>query len=76
MIILDANMDVLLYRWRCRGYGDPQLKYVRVQRAFLKRIFEKKYFSIDVLVNIDTNDMSLKDTVLKVLTALIKRLRR
>jgi GTPase SAR1 family protein len=35
VIILDASDDVLRERWGLRGYGDPQLRYVRLQRVVL-----------------------------------------
>jgi len=66
VITLDSDVRELLCRWKWRGYGDPQLGYVELQRVFLK----KNYFNIDILIN--TSNMRLKDSLLKVIKTIVK----
>jgi len=68
VIVLNAELSTLLERWRHRGYGDPQLRYVIVQQRFLQRLYI--YANI---VTIDTSNMSLAETIMAVIEAL-KRL--
>jgi len=37
-VLLDTNDHELLRRWCMRGYGDPQLRYVKLQKAFLRKM--------------------------------------
>jgi len=49
-IFLDAEEGTILKRWFTRGYGDPQKKYVNLQRRILPHlceIFSHKYITID-----------------------------
>ncbi len=57
IVVLNASNSVLRRRWRLRGYGDPQLHYVKIQRALLLKIADRGVFIID------TNGLSIADVV-------------
>jgi len=64
VVVLDADLRMLSERWRRRGYGDPQLKYVLMLRWFLRQ----RYLYNDVII--DTSAMSLAKTVVAVVRAM------
>ena len=45
IILLDADRAEIIKRWRRRGYGDPQRRYVMFQRIFLDMIKDRKLFT-------------------------------
>ncbi|MGC8544237.1 MAG: hypothetical protein ACP5NQ_09865, partial [Vulcanisaeta sp.] len=54
VVILNAGDDVLRERWGLRGYGDPQLHYVRLQRvALMSMISDGAVINTDRLSIID-----------------------
>ena len=56
-------------RWRMRVYGDPQLRYVRLQREFLKKVPHDK------LLYVETSDQSIDEIVkltFKAITGLLR----
>ncbi|RLF17222.1 MAG: hypothetical protein DRZ82_10030 [Thermoprotei archaeon] len=69
VVLLDANDRELLRRWRMRGYGDPQPRYVKLQREFLKKIPYSK------VLYIETSNRSIHEVVKLVLKAVVELLR-
>ncbi len=63
VIVLIAADHVLKTRWKLRGYGDPQPKYVKVQRIYFVN-------SIKNTLVIDTNELSINE----IINILIKKL--
>jgi thymidylate kinase len=59
-IFLDAEEDDILRRWSIRGYGDPQRRYVRLQRRALPYLC--KVFSHNSIA-IDTTHKNMEETV-------------
>jgi len=59
-IFLDAEEDSILRRWSIRGYGDPQRRYVRLQRRALPYLC--KVFSHNSIA-IDTTHKNMEETV-------------
>jgi len=68
VIALDADLNVLQERWKRRGYGDPQLRYVIVQQRFIQR----RHVYVDIVIN--TSNMGLAETV-TVVVKVLNRLR-
>jgi len=66
VIVLDADLREILKRWRQRGYGDPQLKYIMIQRRFLLQ----RYFYGDIIIN--TSNMCLAETIMTIIRVLNK----
>jgi GTPase SAR1 family protein len=58
-IVLKADLPELRRRWVMRGYGDPQLRYVLLQNAFLNKL--------DCALHVDTLGMGVKETLYRVL---------
>ncbi|MGC9106846.1 MAG: hypothetical protein ACP5IE_01465 [Infirmifilum sp.] len=56
IVILNACDNTLLKRWSLRGYGDPQLKYVKLQRLFLTN-------HVNNAIIINTDNLNIKDVV-------------
>ena len=67
VIALDADITEIIKRWEKRGYGDPQLKYVKFQRIFLKKL------SYSETIFIDTNNRSISEIVKLILKTLKKK---
>ena len=69
MVMLNVDERNLLLRWRLRGYGDPQLKYVKAQKAFL----ERSLLGIKNFV-VNTNELGPKKTTLIIVGILQKEI--
>jgi len=67
VVLLDADVRELLSRWRVRGYGDPQLRYVKLQRVFLRRIP-----CVEVLY-INTSNRSASEIAVFILRAIMEK---
>ncbi len=68
-IILDSSMDEVMKRWTVRGYGDPQLKYIKMQNLLIRRLLKGSFPTLNAYV-IDTSNMSVRETVSKVIKIL------
>jgi thymidylate kinase len=55
IIILDANYQELLRRWRKRGYGELQWEYILFQKIFLKLLREGMFINEVPIYYIDSN---------------------
>jgi len=44
-ILLDADRVEIIKRWKKRGYGDPQKRYIKFQRIFFGMIKNRKLFT-------------------------------
>jgi GTPase SAR1 family protein len=62
-IVLKADLPELRHRWVMRGYGDPQLRYVLLQYAFLDKL--------DCALHVDTLGMGAKETLYRVLDGVL-----
>jgi len=67
IVLLDANDRELLRRWRMRGYGDPQLRYVKLQKKFLRKM------PYDDVLYVNTNNRSINDVVKLILEAVVEK---
>jgi thymidylate kinase len=63
-VVLTANVSELRHRWKTRGYGDPQLRYVLLQRAFLNKL--------NNALHINTPGIDVKETLHRVLNGVLK----
>jgi thymidylate kinase len=63
-IVLKADLLELRRRWVMRGYGDPQLRYVLLQYAFLNKS--------DHALHVDTSGIDVKETLYRVLDKVLK----
>lgn len=69
-VILDSNIDELFNRWRRRGYGDPQLKYVLFQKTFINKIVTEKLiplhgFKVSYINTSESNENAIIKLVLE-----------
>jgi hypothetical protein len=62
-IVLKADLPELRHRWVMRGYGDPQLRYVLLQNAFLDKL--------DRALHVDTLGMGVKETLYRILDGVL-----
>jgi thymidylate kinase len=63
-IVLKADLPELRHRWVMRGYGDPQLRYVLLQNAFLDKL--------DCALYVDTLGVGVKETLYRILGGVLK----
>ena len=63
-IVLKAGLPELRRRWSIRGYGEPELRYVLLQNAFLDKL--------DYVLHVDTLGMGVKDTLHRILDEVLK----
>ncbi len=63
-IVLKAGLPELRRRWSIRGYGEPELRYVLLQNAFLDKL--------DYVLHMDTLGMGVKDTLHRILDEVLK----
>jgi len=63
-IVLKADLPELRHRWVMRGYGDPQLRYVLLQNAFLDKL--------DCALYVDTLGVGVKETLYRILSGVLK----
>jgi len=63
-IVLKAGLPELRRRWSIRGYGEPELRYVLLQNAFLDKL--------DYVLHGDTLGMGVKDTLHRILDEVLK----
>jgi hypothetical protein len=63
-IVLKAGLPELRRRWSIRGYGEPELRYVLLQNAFLDKL--------DYALHVDTLGMGVKDTLHRILDEVLK----
>ncbi len=63
-IVLKAGLPELRRRWSIRGYGEPELRYVLLQNAFLDKL--------DYVLHVDTLGMGVKDTLHRILNVVLK----
>jgi hypothetical protein len=63
-IVLKAGLPELRRRWSIRGYGEPELRYVLLQNAFLNKL--------DYVLHVDTLGMGVKDTLHRILDEVLK----
>ena len=63
-VVLMANVSELRHRWKTRGYGDPQLRYVLLQYAFLNKLNDA--------LHVDTSGINVKETLHTVLNEVLK----
>jgi broad-specificity NMP kinase len=70
IITLDASEDYLLERWRRRGYGDPQGKYIVFQRVFIEKqlIFGNKLIKGVKTYYIDTSNKGVSDIIKEIIS--------
>ncbi len=64
VVILNTSDDALRKRWGSRGYGDPQLRYVRLQRMVLMSMINN-----GVIIN--TDGLSVVDEVRLIMAKVI-----
>jgi thymidylate kinase len=70
VIILTANISELMKRWAIRGYGEPQLSYVKNQYTFINAFINKLHELNTYYIVIDTTNLSIDETVDKVLSSI------
>jgi broad-specificity NMP kinase len=67
LVVLMADIYELRRRWKIRGYGDPQLRYIKLQYIFLNEIHK-----LNRTLNINTSNISVKAILNKVLNEIFK----
>jgi GTPase SAR1 family protein len=67
IVVLMADIYELRRRWKIRGYGDPQLRYIKLQYIFLNEIHK-----LNRTLNINTSNISVKAILNKVLNEIFK----
>jgi GTPase SAR1 family protein len=67
IIVLMADIYELRCRWKIRGYGDPQLRYVLLHVIYLNKLCNLKNTII-----IDTTNIGIKETISKVLNKVVE----
>jgi broad-specificity NMP kinase len=67
IVILMANIYELRHRWKIRGYGDPQLRYVLLHVIYLNKLCNLKNTII-----IDTTNIGIRETISKVLNKVVE----
>jgi thymidylate kinase len=63
-VVLTANVSELRHRWKTRGYGDPQLRYVLLQHAFLNKLNDA--------LHMNTSGIDIKEALHRVLNEVLK----
>ncbi len=67
VVLLDVNDCELLRRWLMRGYGDPQLKYVELQKVFLRKM------PYGEVLYVNTSNRSINEVVKLILKAIVRK---
>jgi broad-specificity NMP kinase len=67
IVVLMADIYELRRRWKIRGYGDPQLRYVLLHVIYLNKLCNLKNTII-----IDTTNVGIRETISKVLNKVIE----
>jgi len=76
IILLDADRAEIIKRWRKRGYGDPQKRYVMFQRIFLNMIKNRKLFADLEIYHIYTSGKDPLTVVKEILPLMNSHVRR
>jgi len=66
-VILIANVSELKRRWTIRGYGDPQLRYIKLQYMFLNEMRKLNY-----ILDINTSNINIRTLLNNILNEIFK----